>query len=173
VRLPFADGFSVTAQLRARGCRTPILMLTALNAREDVVRGLDAGADDYLTKPFDFSELLARIRAIGRRGGEGTPVLRCADVEMDRVRRTASRGTHELRLTPIEYRLLEVLAEARGAPVTRALLLDRVWGMRFDPGTGVIDVHVANLRGKLERGGLPRILRTVKGVGFRLAPTDS
>ncbi len=169
VHLPDIDGFHVVSALRAERSATPILMLTARDAREDVVRGLDVGADDYLTKPFDFAELVARVRALGRRGGTATPsTLRAGDIVVDRVRHEARRSDTLLHLTPTEYRLLETLMSASGEPVTRATLLERVWGMTFDPGTGLIDVHVGNLRSKLEQDGRPRVIATVKGVGFRL-----
>ncbi len=169
VILPGKDGFQVVAALRAEGHATPILMLTARDAREDIIRGLDVGADDYLTKPFDFGELLARLRAFRRRSQPiQRPVLRFADIELDRFRHEARRGGKRVELTPTEFRLLEALMHGRGGIVTRTELLDRVWGMAFDPGTSLIDVHVANLRRKLEAGGRPRVVVAVKGVGFTL-----
>ncbi len=170
VVLPGKNGFQVTAELRAGGHTTPILMLTAKDAREDIVRGLDVGADDYLTKPFDFAELLARIRALGRRAPTlQPPVLRFADIEMDRARHAVTRGGERIELTPTEFRLLEALMRVPDQVVTRTELLDRVWGMTFDPGTSLIDVHMVHLRKKLEAGGRPRVIAAVKGVGFRLA----
>lgn len=170
VVLPGKNGFQVTAELRIGGHTTPILMLTAKDAREDIVRGLDVGADDYLTKPFDFAELLARIRALGRRAPTlQPPVLRFADIEMDRARHAVTRGGERIELTAMEFRLLEALMRVPEQVVTRTELLDRVWGMTFDPGTSLIDVHMAHLRKKLEAGGRPRVIAAVKGVGFRLA----
>ncbi|GIW53157.1 MAG: DNA-binding response regulator [Gemmatimonadales bacterium] len=169
VMLPGKNGFQITAELRAAGNATPILMLTVRDAREDIIRGLDVGADDYLTKPFDFGELLARVRALGRRSQPiQQGVLRFADIELDRLQHEVRRGGELIRLTPTEFRLLEALMLVPGRVVRRTELLDRVWGMGFDPGTGLIDVHVAHLRKKLEAGGRPRVIATVKGVGFRL-----
>lgn len=173
VLLPGRNGFQVTAELRSAGHQTPILMLTARDTREDVIRGLDVGADDYLTKPFDFAELLARVRALGRRRQPlDTQVLRFEDVIIDRLQHRATRAGEPLDLTPTEYRLLEALMRGAGRVVSRTELLDRVWGMGFDPGTGLIDVHITNLRRKLERAERPRIIASVKGVGFKLAGGD-
>ncbi|MDA1080743.1 MAG: response regulator transcription factor [Gemmatimonadetes bacterium] len=168
IQLPDTDGFRVTSALRADCGAVPILMLTARDAPEDVIRGLDVGADDYMTKPFDFGELVARVRALGRRAA-GTPTssLHMGDVELDRVRHEVRRGGTPVHVTPTEYRLLESLMSASGEPVGRAELLERVWGMTFDPGTGLIDVHIANLRNKLEHRGQRRVIVAVKGVGFR------
>ena len=175
VVLPGKNGFEVTATLRAEGHATPILMLTARDAREDVIRGLDVGADDYLTKPFDFRELLARVRSLGRRRPTlEQPAIRFGDLELDRLRHEARLDGRTLDLTPTEFRLLEALMRVPGAVVSRTELLDRVWGMSFDPGTSLIDVHIANLRRKVEASGRPRLIVAVKGVGFRLSqPTTT
>lgn len=174
IGLPARDGFDVATSLRREGCATPILMLTARDAAADIVRGLDAGADDYLTKPFEFAELLARLRALERRAPHGAAtMLRGGDVTLNRVSRDANRARTPLRLTPIEFRLLEVLMIEAGVVITRPQLLQRVWGMSFDPGTGLIDVHIANLRQKLEERGGSRVIITEKGVGFRFAPEES
>ena len=169
VMLPGQSGFHVASRLRSEGNATPILMLTARDTPRDIVHGLDVGADDYLTKPFDFEVLLARLRALGRRN---TPivegVLRFQDVELDLLQHTVSRSGAALHLTPTEFKLLEALMRRPGEVVRRSELMDRVWGMSFDPGTGLVDVHMANLRSKLEAGGRPRLIATVKGVGFRL-----
>ncbi|MEE8116059.1 MAG: response regulator transcription factor [Gemmatimonadales bacterium] len=170
VVLPGKNGFEVTATLRAEGHTTPILMLTARDAREDVIRGLDVGADDYLTKPFEFRELLARVRSLGRRRPTlEQPAIRFGDLELDRLRHEARLDGRTLDLTPTEFRLLEALMRVPGAVVSRTELLDRVWGMSFDPGTSLIDVHIANLRRKVEASGRPRLIVAVKGVGFRLS----
>jgi DNA-binding response OmpR family regulator len=169
VMLPGKSGYHVASELRAKGNSTPILMLTARDSREDIIHGLDVGADDYLTKPFDFEELLARIRAVARRArtvDENT--LRFAEIELDRLQHSAHRGSRRLDLTPTEFKLLESLMLKPGQAVKRIELLDRVWGMSFDPGTNLIDVHVANLRKKLEDGGEKRLIVAVRGVGFRL-----
>ncbi len=170
IQLPKKNGLQLAAELRREQVRTPILMLTARDSTEDVVRGLDAGADDYLTKPFAFEELVARLRALGRRTAAAPAggVLRVADVEVDRAPHCASRGGRDLALTPREFRLLAYLLERPDEVVTRIELLEKVWDMSFDPGTNVVDVHVSNLRRKLEEGGEPRLLHTVRGVGFSL-----
>lgn len=174
VMLPGKSGFEMTSQLRSKGDTTPILVLTARDSRQDVVHGLDVGADDYLTKPFDFAELLARLRALGRRSRtvEET-MLRFADVEMDRIRHEVHRAGTRLDLTPTEFKLLEVLMRDPGRVIKRTEILDRVWEMNFDPGTSVIDVHMAHLRKKLERDDRPRLITTIKAVGFTLALPDA
>lgn len=174
VMLPGKSGFQVASELRAEGKYTPILMLTAKDSRQDIIHGLDVGADDYLTKPFDFAELLARLRALARRTQPiQDSVLTYADVEMDRIQHEVRRGGERLDLTPTEFNLLEALMRKPGQVVKRTELLDRVWGMSFDPGTSLIDVHMANLRRKLERGDRPRLISTVRGVGFKLQARES
>ena len=170
VQLPGRNGLVLASELRREGSTVPILMLTARDATDDVVRGLDAGADDYLTKPFAFDELLARVRALGRRGGAAVAAaaVRFADVEMDRLAHRASRAGAALELTPHEFRLLEYFLLRPDSVVTRTELLEKVWDMSFDPGTNVVDVHVSNLRRKLEEGGRARLIHTVRGVGFAL-----
>ena len=169
VVLPGATGLEVTAILRGQGVKTPILMLTAQDARDDIVRGLDAGADDYLTKPFDFAELLARIRALGRRSQPTpAPQVQFGNLVVDRIRHEVRRGTDLVPLTPTEFRLLETLSRTPGQAVSRTELLELVWDMTFDPGTSMIDVHMTNLRRKLEEGGHPRVIVAVRGIGFRL-----
>ncbi len=174
VMLPGKSGFHVVSQLRAEGKHTPVLILTAKDSHEDIVHGLDVGADDYLTKPFDFAVLLARLRALARRRQPLEPgVLRFADLEIDRLQHEVRRGGDSLSLTPTQFRLLEALMRKPGQVVKRTELLDQVWGMSFDPGTSLIDVHVANLRKKLESHGRSRVINTVKGVGFKLQLPDS
>lgn len=170
VMLPRRDGIQVAMELRRGGSATPILMLTARDDTGDIVRGLDAGADDYLTKPFDFDVLVARVRALGRRSSSGGPhgLLRLGDLELDRVRRTVRRGTRRVDLAPREFRLLEHFMLHPEHVITRTNLLERVWDMTFDPGTNVVDAHISNLRRKIEEHGGHRVIHTVRGVGYVL-----
>jgi DNA-binding response OmpR family regulator len=169
VMLPGQSGFEIVRELRAREETVPVLMLTARDAREDVVTGLDSGADDYLTKPFGLDELLARVRALLRRPRADRPErLSCGGIELDRVRHVATREGRRLDLTPMEFRLLEYLIQRPGAVVRRTELLEKVWDMSFDPMSNVVDVHVANLRQKLRAGGEPPLVHTVRGVGYVL-----
>ena len=167
--LPKKNGLQVASELRREGRTTPILMLTARDATEDVVRGLDAGADDYLAKPFKFEELLARLRALVRRGG-ATRVERLSTgpLELDRLKHQAYAGGKLLDLTPREFQLLEHFMMHRDDVVRRTELLEKVWDMHFDPESNVVDVHVGNLRRKLREAGFHGLIKTVRGVGFRL-----
>ena len=168
VMLPGRSGYEVVRALRAEGRDTPVLMLTARDAKEDIVRGLEAGADDYLTKPFSFEEFLARVRALLRRGGaRRQDRLTYGDVELDRIRHLARRGDLELDLTPKEFQLLEYFLLHAEQVVRRTELLEKVWDMQFDPMTNVVDVHVGHLRRKLARAGAP-LIHTVRGVGYML-----
>ena len=173
--LPGPDGLSILRALRASGDRTPVLIVTALGEVEARVDGLDAGADDYLAKPFAFSELRARLDAMTRRAtasgdGEAT-VLRVADLEMNLLRRTVRRAGRLIELLPTEFRLLEFMMRRPGQVLTRTMLLERVWDFNFDPTTNVVDVHVSRLRRKLDAGqpdgGLP-LIRTLRGSGYVL-----
>jgi two-component system, OmpR family, copper resistance phosphate regulon response regulator CusR len=169
VVLPKKNGFQVATELRSEGRNTPILMLTSRDAVEDVVRGLDAGADDYLAKPFPFDELLARIRALLRRGGaERLDVLRYDVVVLDRLRHVATANDRPLDLTPKEFQLLEYFLLHAEEVVRRTALLEKVWDMQFDPESNVIDVHVKNLRRKLAKATGEALLANVRGVGFTL-----
>jgi two-component system OmpR family response regulator len=174
IQLPRKNGLQVAAELRRDGTTTPILMLTGRDASTDIIRGLDAGADDYLTKPFDFDELLARVRALGRRQATGGPhgLLRLGDLELDRVRRTVRRGTRRIELAPREFRLLEYFMLHSEQVMTRTSLLEKVWDMMFDPGTNVVDAHISNLRKKLEESGEPRLIHTVRGVGYLMRVSE-
>jgi DNA-binding response OmpR family regulator len=168
VVLPKKNGFQIATELRREGRTTPILMLTSRDAAEDVVRGLDAGADDYLAKPFPFDVLLARIRALCRRGGaERLEMLRYGAVALDRLRHVVMVGDRRLDLTAKEFQLLEYFMVHAEELVRRTTLLEKVWDMHFDPESNVVDVHVGNLRRKLARAGEP-LLATVRGVGFSL-----
>ena len=172
VVLPKKNGFQIAAELRREGRTTPILMLTSRDAAEDVVRGLDAGADDYLAKPFPFDVLLARIRALCRRGGaERLDVLRYGVVALDRLRHVATVNDRPLDLTPKEFQLLEFFLLHPEEVVRRTTLLEKVWEMQFDPESNVVDVHVGNLRRKLTAAADEPLLSTVRGVGFMLRRT--
>jgi two-component system OmpR family response regulator len=169
--LPGMDGLSVVAALRAAEIRTPVLILSALGTVDDRVKGLRAGADDYLVKPYAFSELLARVEALLRRGSTGeTPVtrLRVGDLEMDLLTRTVRRAGQSIELLPREFRLLEFLMRHSAQVVTRTMLLEHVWDYHFDPQTNVIDVHISRLRQKIDKGFAPPLLHTVRGAGYML-----
>ena len=169
--LPGMDGMAVLGALRAGGIHTPVLMLSALGAVDDRVAGLTAGSDDYLTKPFAFAELLARLKLMLRRGGAGAQAvtrLACGDLDMDLLSRKVKRGARAIDLQPREFRLLEYLLRHKEQVVTRTMLLEGVWDYHFDPGTNVIDVHVSRLRRKIDDGeGVP-LIHTVRGAGYRL-----
>jgi two-component system OmpR family response regulator len=168
--LPRRDGLSVIAGLRARGNETPVLILSALGEVDDRVTGLRAGGDDYLTKPYAFSELLARVEVLNRRAGtrDAETVYRVGDLELDRLSHTVKRAGREIALQPREFRLLEYLMRHAGQVVTRTMLLENVWDYHFDPQTNVIDVHVSRLRGKIEKGFDKPVLHTVRGAGYML-----
>lgn len=171
--LPGPDGISILRAIRAAGIRTPVLVLTALSDVDRRVEGLEAGADDYLGKPFAFAEFRARVRALARR--PATPaaediVLALGDIRMDLLHRTAARGARTLDLLPTEWRLLEYMLRHPREVLTRTMLLEKVWDFSFDPTTNVVDVHVSRLRRKLEAPGEPPAIRTVRGAGYALDP---
>ncbi|HKK92783.1 MAG TPA: response regulator transcription factor [Longimicrobiales bacterium] len=169
VMLPERSGFEVVRELRSRDIAIPVLMLTARDTSEDVVTGLDAGADDYLTKPFAFDELLARLRALLRRGGrERMDRLTYADLDMDLIRHRITRAGDPLDLTPLEFRLLEYFMRNAERVVRRTELLEKVWDLSFDPMSNVVDVHVRRLRQKLREGNRSPLIQTVRGVGYVL-----
>jgi heavy metal response regulator len=169
LRLPKKSGLLVLQELRAEKVTTPILLLTVRAAIEDKVLGLDAGADDYLTKPFAFRELLARVRALLRRRADvQETVLRVADLILDPVRRLVSRGDDRMELTAKEFTLLEYFMRNAGRVLTRTMITERVWGYDFDPMTNVIDVYVNYLRKKIDAGREPKLIHTVRGVGYVL-----
>ena len=174
LQLPRKDGLELSRELRREGVETPILMLTGRDSTADVVRGFDAGADDYLTKPFAFDELLARVRALTRRRTTGVAgTLRYQDLELDRLDGVASRGGRRLDRSPREFRLLEYFLLHPEEIVTRTMLLQKVWHMSFDPETNVVEAHLSNLRRKLEEGGRPRLIQTVRGAGYTLRSRES
>ena len=167
IMLPGIDGFAVCEQLRRLHPEVPILMLSARGVVEDRVRGLDAGADDYLTKPFAFAELRARLRALLRRQKPGALlVLKAADITLDPVSRTVTRGSRSLDLTPKEFALLAYLMRNAGQVLTRAMIAEAVWAFTWDRLTNVIDVFINHLRRKLEDAGEPRVIHSVRGVGY-------
>lgn len=171
VVMPRKNGFQVAAELRREGSTTPILMLTSRDGTEDVVRGLDAGADDYLAKPFRFDELLARIRALGRRSaGAVSGLLTVGPVSLDRLRHEVRVDGTLLDLTPREFQLLEHFLLHPGEVVRRTTLLEKVWDRHSDPDSNVVDVHVGNLRRKLQQAAGVPLLDTVRGVGYTLRP---
>ncbi len=169
--LPDQDGISLILKLRQSGVNAPVLILSARRSVDDRVRGLEQGGDDYLTKPFALAELLARLRNLLKRNspstGESTR-LRVLDLELDLLRREATRGGKVLQLTQQEFVLLEYLCRNAGRVVTRSMILDKVWGMRIQPDTNVVDVHIYRLRGKVDGAGLQPLIRTMRGVGYVL-----
>lgn len=165
--LPRKDGLTLLKELREAGMGTPVLILTARDAVTDKVSGLDLGADDYLTKPFAFEELVARLRALVRRAARvSEPILRVADLELDTVKRVATRGGRPVALSPTEYAVLELLMRYAGQPVSKARIFQSVWGDERDAFSNVVEVYVNYLRRKLEAGGASRVIRTVRGVGY-------
>ncbi len=167
IMLAGRDGLSVLRQMRARGNRTPVLLLSARGEVNERVEGLNAGAEDYLAKPFALEELIARVRALVRRGGESrsTP-LRVGDLTLDTATRTARRGDRTIELTAREYRLLEYLMRMPGRVCTRSLLLEHVWDYSFDPGSNLVDVYMRKLRRKIEVESQPALLHSLRGVGY-------
>lgn len=169
--LPDQDGISLILKLRQRGVNAPVLILSARRSVDDRVRGLEQGGDDYLTKPFALAELLARLRNLLKRNSPAATEptrLRVLDLELDLLRREATRGGKVLQLTQQEFVLLEYLCRNAGRVVTRSMILDKVWGMRIQPDTNVVDVHIYRLRGKVDGAGLQPLIRTMRGVGYVL-----
>jgi two-component system OmpR family response regulator len=170
--LPGMDGLSLVRHLREEGSQTPVLFLTTMSGLDDRVEGLQAGADDYLVKPFAFPELLARVHAINRRSQRSTdsePVrLRVGDLEMDLIRRTVQRSGKTIELQAQEFRLLEFLLRNIGRVVTRTMLLEKVWDLHFDPRTNIVETHMSRLRGKVDRGFGAELIHTVRGAGYTL-----
>lgn len=168
--LPKRDGLSVVSELRARGETMPVLILSALGQVDDRVVGLRAGGDDYLPKPYAFTELLARVEALARRAApfSADTLYKVGDLELDRLAHRVTRGGKEIALQPREFRLLEYLMRHAGQVVTRTMLLENVWDYHFDPQTNVIDVHVSRLRGKIDKGFDTPLLHTVRGAGYMI-----
>lgn len=168
--LPRLDGLALIERMRAEGIRTPVLILSARREVDDKVRGFQTGGDDYLTKPFSFAELLARVQALIRRAGQGAPALKleAGDLTMDLARREVRRGGKLLELQPREYSLLEYLLRNAGTVVSKTMILEHVWDYHFDPQTNVVDVLVHRLRAKIDEGFQTKLLHTVRGVGYVL-----
>jgi two-component system OmpR family response regulator len=168
--LPKRDGLSVIGMLRDKGNHTPALILSALGQVDDRVKGLRAGGDDYLAKPYSFSERLARIEVLARRGGGRSEetVYRVGDLSLDRLSHSVTRAGEEITLQPREFRLLEYLMQHAGQVVTRTMLLENVWDYHFDPQTNVIDVHISRLRSKIDKGFSQPLLHTVRGAGYMI-----
>jgi DNA-binding response OmpR family regulator len=173
VMVPGLDGFEICRRLRAAHVATPILIITARDALDDKVKGLDIGADDYLVKPFQVAELLARVRALLRRGSSGPPVLQVADLMLDPVSRQVSRNGDAILLSATEYTLLEYLMRNAGRVLTRSMLLEHVWQYDFEGSDNVLDVYISYLRRKIERGRGPALIHTVRGVGYRIGGHDA
>lgn len=169
--LPGVDGLAIVTTLRQLGVQTPVLMISALSDVDERVRGLRAGGDDYLTKPFAPDEMSARVEVLLRRQQTAPPPvqLKVGDLELDLITRSARREGRELDLLPTEFRLLEFLMRNSGQVLTRMMIFEAVWGFHFDPGTNLIDVHIGRLRKKLETEGRPPLIHTVRGSGYRLA----
>lgn len=168
--LPGTDGVSIVKALRAMGNETPVLILSALGEVDHRVEGLKAGSDDYLSKPFAFSEVLARVEALGRRRtntGQANTV-RVADLELDKLARTAHRAGRNIELLPREYALLEFLMDHVDQVVTRTMLLEKLWGLNFDPRTNIVDVHISRLRQKIDKDSEHALIHTVRGMGYVL-----
>ena len=173
--LPGMDGLEVVKHLRSEGIRTPVLILSALGEVDDKVLGLRAGGDDYLAKPYAFTELLARVETLSRRktSEPNKTRLKVADLEIDLLARTAKRGGEDILLQPREFKLLEYLMRNTGSVVTRTMLLENVWNYHFDPQTNVIDVHISRLRGKIDKDFSEPLLHTVRGAGYTIRAASS
>jgi two-component system, OmpR family, copper resistance phosphate regulon response regulator CusR len=172
IMLSGMDGIALCRKLREEGIKTPVLMLTAVDTVKSKVESLECGADDYLTKPFAFEELLARVRALLRRTRERSGEERLGSLKMDLYSRRVFLANREIALTPKEFHLLEYLLKNRGRPLPRAEILEKVWGYTFDPGTNVIDVHIRSLREKIHEASGSRLIHTVKGIGYLVKADD-
>ena len=170
IMLPGIDGWEVLESMRKEKVQTPVIILTAKDEKEDVVKGLELGADDYLVKPFSFAELLSRIKAILRRGRPDTDlsIITVGDLTLDLISRTVRRNEKNIELSGKEFMLLEYLMRNGGQILTRTMILERVWGYNFDTGSNIIDVHINHLRNKIDRDREPKLIHTIKGVGYVL-----
>ena len=173
LNLPDASGFDLIGDLRGSNPKVPVLMVTGRTSKEDIVHGFEVGADDYITKPFDVRELLARVRAVTRRATITRQQLQFEGIELDRLRREVRCGEAKLKLTPKEFGVLERLMLEEGAVVSRRILLEEVWGFDHDPGTNVVDVQITHLRSKLRQAGSPVRVNNVRGTGFKLDAGDT
>ena len=172
VNLPEMNDFDVLRELRPEQPRLPVLVLTARRRIEDTVRALECGADDCLIKPFSYVEMLARVAALLRRNTEViAPISQVGDLTLHHEKHLVQRGTHQVELTPREFGLLQYLMRTPGIPVSRAVLMEEVWGVQFDPSTNVVDVYMKYLRDKIDRDGEPKLIRTVRGVGYVITAT--
>lgn len=171
--LPGRDGLSICEQLRGRGVATPILILTARDTLEDKIEGLDRGADDYLVKPFQVGELLARVRALLRRRPQTAVDLQVGDLVLDPASRLAARAGRKIHLSATEFALLEYLMRNQGRVLTRSMILEHVWQYDFDGNDNILDVYISYLRSKVERGQGPKLIHTVRGMGYRIAYDDA
>jgi len=173
--LPHVDGLTIIHEMRQRSIPAPVLVLSALGTVDDRIRGLKAGGDDYLTKPFAFAELLARIEALLRRSSSGTEAtkLKVADLELDLLARRVVRGGREIELTGRELKLLEFLMRRAGQVVTRTMLLEGVWDLHFDPQSNLIDVHISRLRQAVDKGSENPLIHTIRGSGYVMRPADT
>jgi two-component system, OmpR family, response regulator len=169
-RLPDADGLSLVRDFRARGGTSPVIFLTTMSSIDDRVEGFEAGGDDYLVKPFAFTELRARVQALARRplAAQSETVLQVGDLEMDLIRRQVVRAEQDIDLQPLEFRILEYLLRNKGRIVTRNMLLDRVWNFHFDPNTKVVEANISRLRNKIDRPFARPLLHTIRGAGYIL-----
>ncbi len=172
IMLPGIDGIEFCKRLRNSGITLPVLMLTALDAVSKKVEGLESGADDYLTKPFAFSELLARVKALLRRPADLVQELVLDDLKVDILSRRVFRGEREITLTPKEYALLEFLLRNKGRVLSRTQIIEQVWGYNFDPGSNVVDVHIKYLREKIDRDARVKLIHTVRGTGYFMKAED-
>lgn len=166
--VPGISGFELCKKLRAQDIKTPILMLTSLDSTEDKVAGFDSGADDYLLKPFEFQELFARIKALDRRSSDVSvsPVLKVADLVVDTISKKVKRNNEEIKLTAREYKILELFASNKGKVFERIEIAEKVWGISFNSGTNVIDVHINSLRNKIDKKYSPKLIHTLIGIGY-------